>query len=169
MKTVVKLLNAMKEASVIRDYALFGAMAQMRYTEPVATMDADVLVLLPGETGLDVLGPIYRFCEARGYSPRGEAIQVGDWPVQFIPTFSPLTEEAVREAETGEIEGLPVRVVGATYLAVLALSVGRAKDYARILSLLEAGATDRTQIAALAECHELTIQWQAFARRFLDE
>lgn len=169
MKTVVELLNSMKKTGVIRDYAIFGAIAQMRYTEPIATMDADVLVLLPGEAGLDALGPIYRFCEARGYSPRGEAIQVGDWPVQFIPTFSPLTEEAVREAETGEIEGQPVRVVDATHLAVLALSVGRAKDHARILALLEAGATDRPQIATLAERHGLAAKWQTFTRRFLDE
>ena len=27
--------------------ALFGAVAQMRYTEPVATLDADVLIDLP--------------------------------------------------------------------------------------------------------------------------
>ena len=46
MKTVIELLNAMKQAGVIQDYAVFGAMAQMRYTEPVATLDADVLVLL---------------------------------------------------------------------------------------------------------------------------
>ena len=34
----------------------------------------------------------------------GEAIRVGKWPVQFIPAFIPLTEEAMREAETAEIE-----------------------------------------------------------------
>ena len=169
MKAIVELLNAMKQAGVVQDYALFGAMAQMRYTEPVATLDADVLVLLGGEPGLDALGPIYRFCEAHGYLPRGEAIQVGDWPVQCIPTFSPLTADAVREAETGEIEGLPVRVASATHLAALALSVGRAKDHARILSLLEVGATDRPQIATLAERHGLSPKWQSFTRRFLDE
>ncbi len=104
-----------------------------------------------------------------GYRPQGEAIQVADWPVQFIPTFSPLTEKAVREAETGEIEGHPVRVVSAVYLAVLALSVGRAKDHTRILALLESGATNRTEIADLAERHALTPKWQAFTQRFPDE
>ena len=33
MKAVIELLNAMKAAGVVRDYALFGAMAQMRYEE----------------------------------------------------------------------------------------------------------------------------------------
>ena len=52
MKEVAKLLEDLKASGVIRDYALFGAVAQMRYTEPVATLDADVLVLLRiAETG----------------------------------------------------------------------------------------------------------------------
>ncbi|MGH9317966.1 MAG: hypothetical protein ACRD1P_12775 [Thermoanaerobaculia bacterium] len=56
----------MRDASVIRDYALFVAAAQMRYTEPVATLDADVLVAVPSPEKLDVLRPIYEFCAARG-------------------------------------------------------------------------------------------------------
>jgi hypothetical protein len=44
VKGLAQLLNEMKRMGVIRDYALFGATAQMRYTEPVATRDADVLV-----------------------------------------------------------------------------------------------------------------------------
>ena len=134
-----KLLEDLKASGVILNYALFDAVAQMRYTEPVPTLDADVLVLLGDDTGLDVLGPIYNFCRKRGYVPQGEAIRVGNWPVQFVPTFSKLTEEAVREAEFGEIGGIPIRVVSANHLAVIALSVGRTKDHLRILALIEAG------------------------------
>ena len=140
----------------------------MRYTEPVATLDADVLVLLDAVDSLDVLRPIYRFCEVRGYPSRGEAIQVGEWPVQFIPAFSPLTEEAVREAETGEVEGLSVRVVSPAHLAVIALSVGRVKDHTRILALLEAGAVDAEAIERLASRHGLSARWHAFKKRFMD-
>ena len=45
MKELAQLLNEMQRAGVIRQYALFGAVAQMRYTEPVATLDADVAPL----------------------------------------------------------------------------------------------------------------------------
>lgn len=168
MKAVIELLNEMKRAGVIHDYALFGAVAQMRYTEPVAMLDADVLVLLKDATAIDVLSPIYRFCRERGCLPREEAILVGDWPVQFIPTFSPLTEEAVREAEMGEIEGLPARVVSARLLAAIALSVGRAKNHARILALLEDEAVTREEIDNIATRHGLQAQWANFKRRFLD-
>lgn len=161
----------MKAFGVVRDYALFGALAQMRYTEPMATLDAEVLVLLTEDSAasLDPLSSIYRFCRERGHVPEGEAIRVGNWPVQFIPVFSPLTEEAVRTADTETMEGVPLRVVRAEHLAVIALSVGRAKDHARILALLEAGAATREAIQALALRHDLSAQWLAFQRRFLDD
>ncbi|MGO9271863.1 MAG: hypothetical protein ACLQOO_16630 [Terriglobia bacterium] len=168
MKEVAELLNAMRAAGVISEYALFGAIAQMKYTEPVATLDADVLVAMPSPQGLDVLRPIYEFCGTRGYRPEGEAVRVGAWPVQFIPAFSPLTEEALEQAETADFERVPLRVVGADYLAVIALSVGRAKDQARILGLLESGSVGRDQVARLAARHGLAEEWRRFEARFLN-
>ena len=169
MKELAQLLNGMREAGVISDYALFGAAAQMRYTEPVATLDADVLVNAPGPEGLDKLGPIYQFCATKGYHPEGEAMRVGAWPVQFVPVFSPLTREALEQAETADFEGVPFRVVRAAHLAVIALSVGRAKDFARILALLESGSVTRQDIASLAARHGLADAWKRFERRFLSE
>jgi hypothetical protein len=168
MREVAQLLNDMLRAGVIGNYAMFGAVAQMRYTQPVATLDADVLVSLPAMQDNNVLDPICHFCRSRGYNPEGEAILVGDWPVQFIPAFSRLTEEAIDRAETGEIGGLPLRVVRADYLAAIALSVGRAKDFARVLSLLEADAVSSNDIERLCARHDLISQWQQFRRRFLD-
>ena len=169
MKNVAQLLNEMRAAGVVSDYALFGAVAQMRYTEPVATLDADVLVALPPSEGLDVLSPVYEFCAAKGYRPEGEAVRVGAWPVQFIPVFSPLTREALEQADTADFEGEPFRVVRADYLAVIALSAGRAKDFTRILALLEAGSVTSEDIAALAERHRLAEAWKRFKTRFLDD
>lgn len=169
MKRVAELLNEMRDAGVISDYALFGAAAQMRYTEAVATLDADVLVAVPRSERLDILGPIYAFCAARGYAPEGEAVRVGAWPVQFIPAFSRLTAAAIENAETADYEGAPFRVAGADYLAVLALSVGRAKDFARVLALLESGSVSKAQIIELARQHGLEEAWQRFERRFLSE
>jgi len=168
MRDVAVLLNDMVDAGVISDYAVFGAVAQMRYTEAVATMDADVLVSLPADAGLDILKPVYEFCANRGFTPEGEAIRVGDWPVQFIPTFSALTEEALKTAEAGEIEGLPLRVVCADYLAVIALSTGRAKDFARILALIEAGSVEMESVARLAADHGLQSEWSGFREKFLE-
>lgn len=166
MDDVARLLNDMVAAGVVTDYAVFGAVAQMRYTEAVVTLDADILVAVPDPQSLDLLSPLYAFCEKRGYRPEGEAIRVGDWPVQFIPAFNALTEEAMHQAEEGDVDGVPLRVVTAAYLAVIALSVGRAKDLARILSLREAGACGDDEIAALAANHNLTDAWALFLERF---
>jgi hypothetical protein len=168
VKELATLLNAMREAGVILDYALFGATAQMRYTEPVATFDADVLVAVPSPERLDVLRPLYDFCARQGWLPEGEAVRVGSWPVQFIPVFSPLTRQALELAETAEFEGVPFRVVSARYLAAIALSVGRAKDHARILALLDAEAVTREELTEVAARHGLEERWQQFVRRFLD-
>ena len=166
MNKVAVLLNEMVEQGIIADYAVFGAVAQMRYTEAVVTLDADILVAVAEPDKLDVLSPIYAFCRERGYLPEGEAIRVGDWPVQFIPAFSKLTREAIRDAETGDLDGIPLRVIRADYLAVIALSVGRAKDFARVLALLEAGAVTDKEISDLAMRHNLTSEWNLFKERF---
>jgi hypothetical protein len=166
MNELAALLNDMVARGVITDYAVFGAVAQMRYTEAVATQDADVLVALPEPDALDLLSRIYAFCEERGYRPEGEAVRIGDWPAQFIPAFSDLTEAAIRDAETGDLDGVPLRVVRADYLAVIALSVGRAKDFARILALRESGAATDEQISGLASRHGLAPAWSAFRERF---
>jgi len=169
VRDVAQLLNEMRAAGVICDYALFGAAAQMRYTEPVATLDADVLVALPSPERMDVLSPVYEFCTGKGFLSEGEAVRVSAWPVQFIPVFSALTREALEHADTDHFEGEPFRVVRADYLAVIALSTGRAKDFARVLALLEAGSVTPEEIAALAERHRLADAWKRFKTRFLDD
>lgn len=168
MKELAQLLNGMREAGVISNYALFGAVAQVRYTEPVTTLDAGVLVTVPGPEGLDKLAPIYQFCAARGYHPEGEAIRVGAWPLQFVPVFNLLTRQALEQADTADFEGVPFRVVRAAHLAVIALSVGRAEVFTRILALLESGSVTRQELAGLAARHGLADAWKRLENRFLD-
>jgi hypothetical protein len=131
-------------------------------------LDADILIAIDNED-IAVLSPVYRFCEKQGYYPEGEAIRVGAWPVQFIPAFDTLSEEAMVNAEVADMDGLNVRVVRADYLAVMALSVGRAKDRMRILALLEAEAVTADDIDKLARKYGLSGKWNSFKERFLNE
>ena len=169
MKELATLLRELTEAGVITGHAVFGAMAQMRYTEPVATFDVDVLVEVPEPNRLDVLSPIYEFCRSRGITVEGECIRVGAWPVQFIPVFSPLTAEALRQARATTCAGAPIRVVGADHLAAIALSVGRGKDYERVLALLKNGSATRQAVEDLVAKHGLATAWHRFQTRFLND
>lgn len=169
MKEIAELLNEMRRIGIIKTYAIFGAVAQMRYTEAVVTMDLDVLVAVPETDSLAILRPIYEFCSQKGYSPEGEAIRVGTWPVQFMPTYDDLSREAMDCAEEADLDGVLVRVVKADYLAVIALKVGRAKDKTRILALLEAKAVTTKEIENLAMKHGLVKEWKQFKEKLLDE
>ena len=169
MKEIAELLSRMCQQGIIRTYAVFGAVAQMRYTEAVVTMDMDVLVELDDTGPLVILTPIYEFCRRQGYEPEGEAIRVGDWPVQFIPTFDELSANAVRKADCVDLDGVAVRVVTAEYLAAMALQTGRAKDHVRILALLECEAVTMDDLEKMAAKYNLAEAWRTFRRRFIDD
>ena len=158
----------MVAAGVIRSYAVFGAIAQMRHTAPVGAFDVDVLVDVPESDRPDLLSPLHDYCRSEGFEVEGEAIRVGAWPLQFIPVFNTLTREATAHAEIADWEGVPLRVVRADYLAVIALEAGRPKDMARILALLESGSVTRGALAQLAGRHGLEDAWQRLQTRFLD-
>ena len=166
MKELAILLRHMLSEGIITAYALFGAIAQMRYTEAVTTLDVAVLIDVPEPDRLDPLSRVYEFSARRGYQSEGEAVRVGAWPAQFVPVFSELTREAVERAEEAELEDVRVRVVTAAHLAVIALSVGRDKDHLRVLSLLEAGCVTRQEVELLADRHGLADRWQRFEARF---
>ena len=169
MKDTFIVLNQMQAAGVIGPYAIGGAVGATFYLEPVATMDVDVFVLLaPSQSGpLLTLGPIYDYLLPRGHRADGEYIVIGDWPVQFLPPAGPLEEEAITEAVSHNLEGVPIRVMTAEHLVAIALKTGRAKDYARILQFIEAGVLDTARLDALLARHSLLAQWEQFGKRFL--
>jgi hypothetical protein len=66
-----------------------------------------------------------------------------------------------------DVEGTPARVFTAEHLAAIALQTGRAKDKARLLQFVEAGALDATRFQAILVRHNLGHAWQKFERQFL--
>jgi hypothetical protein len=115
-------VNALKGTGIISDYAVAGAMAIVFWIEPVPTFDLDVLVLLPQSTGpLVSLEPIYRWTADRGYVAEHEHVLIEGVPVQFLPSFGALADEAVRTAVDRQYEGVDVRVVRPEYLIALYL------------------------------------------------
>src|SRR2546422_7366722 len=101
MKETLKLINRMVKAGVIKDYAIGGAIAAIYYLEPFDTADLDVFVQLETSVSdLTILAPIYEYLISRGHEPKGEFVYIEGLPVQFLPVFNSLTEEAVAKAQT---------------------------------------------------------------------
>ena len=99
----------------------------------------------------------------------GEYIIIGGWPVQFLPPGTPLVEEALQESVSKDVEGTLARVFSAEHLAAIALQTGRAKDKARLLQFIEAGALDAARFQAILARHGLVDAWRKFERQFLSD
>ncbi|PYL74272.1 MAG: hypothetical protein DMF26_11610, partial [Verrucomicrobia bacterium] len=63
--------------------------------------------------------------------------------------------------------GVPAHVFTAEHLAAIALQTGRAKDKARLLQFVEAGALDAEQFQSILAQHDLTNMWNRFEKQFL--
>jgi hypothetical protein len=168
---VIVLINQMQTDGVIERYAIGGAVGATFYLEPVATLDVDIFVDFRPDPGKVLVSPqpILDYLAARGGVLEGEYIVVGGWPVQFLPPTSPLVEEALSAAVTVEVEGTPARVFTAEHLAAIALETGRAKDKARLLQFLEAGAIQAEVFQSILARHGLVNRWREFEQTFLKD
>lgn len=167
MKETLKAINQMAKDGVIEEYAIGGAVAAIYYLEPFDTADLDVFVQL-GITGSDlmILAPIYEYLIERGYEAKAEYIYIEGFPVQFLPVFSPLTEEAVRKAQTIKYARITTRIMRAEHLVAIMLETGRPRDYLRISMFLEQGAVNRRSLNAVLRRHDLTKKWKDNEYRF---
>jgi hypothetical protein len=168
---VIALINQMEADGVIDRYAVGGAVGATFYLEPVATLDVDIFVAFREEPGQLLISPqpILDYLVARGAVLEGEYIVVAGWPVQFLPPTSPLVEEALAEAVAVDVETIPARVFTAEHLAAVALQTGRAKDKARLLQFIEAGAIQVEIFQNILARHGLVDRWQEFERTFLKD
>jgi hypothetical protein len=99
VEKTLKVLNQMVADGVVEQYAIGGAVAAVFYVEPVNTHDLDVFFhVKESASGLDVLKPLYAYLYNLGYSASMEAIEIEGWPVQFLPIFNSLIEEAVEKS-----------------------------------------------------------------------
>jgi len=76
--------------------------------------------------------------------------------VQFLAA-SGLTEEAIREAEHFEFEGVSAKVFRAEYIVAIAAGVGRAKDKARIEQFQQQASLDQTKLDKILQRHKLKL------------
>lgn len=161
MKRAIAVLNELEQDGVFSRYAIGGAMGTIFYTEPFLTFDVDVFVLLPPTAGgLLTLTRIYDVLRARGYAEENECVTIEGVPVQFLPAYNSLVEEALNKAHEILYEDVPARVLRSEYLAAIALQTGRCKDRERVRILREQANIDMDLLADIVKRHELEEKWK---------
>jgi hypothetical protein len=153
---VLRAANELVSAGLIEDYALGGALAAIYYTEPFTTYDADIIFIASDKTLSAGIPAIHSHLQSKGWRVECEHLMIKDFPVQFL-AGSGLTEEAVREANPIEYEGVPAKVFRPEYIIAIAASVGRHKDLARIEQLLEQAKIDRPLLDDILRRHKLKL------------
>jgi hypothetical protein len=152
----LRAANDLLTAGLIEDWALGGALAAIYYVEPFTTYDADIF-FIPKDKGLSSGIPaIYQHLQAQGWEVEREHLLVRGFPVQFLAA-SGLTEEAVRESERINYEGVHAKVFRAEHIVAIAASVGRAKDKVRIEQLLQQADLDQSRLESILKRHKLKL------------
>ena len=156
MEKTLRVLNDLERAGVVSRYAIGGAMGATFYVEPVLTFDLDVFIVLPATSGgLLTLSPLYEALRERGYREEKDCVNIEGIPVQFLPAYNALVEEALAEAREMTYEATPTRVLRAEHLLAIALQTGRAKDRERVRLLREQASLDADYLATLLARHRL--------------
>ena len=153
---VLRAANGLVAAGLIEDWALGGALAAIYYVEPFTTYDADIFFIPKDKSLTAGIPAIYAHLQSQGWQVEREHLLVKGFPVQFLAANG-LTEEAVREAEKFDYEGVPAKVFRAEHIVAIAASVGRAKDKARIEQLLQQADLDKTYLSAVLQRHKLNL------------
>ena len=167
MKETLEVLNRMVANGVLKEYAIGGAIGAIYYLEPFETSDLDVFFQVNIEgSDLRILEPIYDYLRQAEYELEAEFINIEGTQVQFLPSYSPLTDEAIERAQTIEFDEVPSRIMRPEHLVGIMIATGRAKDYLRINMFLKQGAVDMTLLKPVLERHNLLEKWEANAYRF---
>ena len=167
MQETLKILLQLRSEGAIGQYAIGGAVAASFYVEAVATEDLDVFAFLqPAKSGLVSLTPLYGWLKQLGGVVENEHIVLHGWPVQILPAYNPLIEDAVLAAIEQTFHEVAVPVVTSEYLCAIALQTGRAKDYQRVDALLDAGCVNADTLEKLVQLHKLGERWNQYVRRY---
>jgi hypothetical protein len=165
MKETLRVLKELKRKHLIEDYAIGGGMAVVFHAEPLLTYDIDAFVILPPSSGQIVtLTPIYKYVREKGFKIRKEHILIGEMPVQIIPAYNALVEEAVKEAVEAKYERAKMRVVGVEYLVAIMLQTFRPKDRFRISMVMAEAKVDKRRLSRILRKHGLWKKWMNFQK-----
>lgn len=168
MRETLLVLNELKEKGLIKDYAIGGAIAALRWTEPFFTEDLDIFIVLEekgNKKSLIVLTPIYEHLKSKGYVWEKHWIVIEGVPVDIFPA-DPLEEEAIENALKIQYEGVSTKIITPEYLIALFLRAGREKDERKVELLLKQAEIDLEKLNNILIKYDLVKKFEDYKQKY---
>jgi hypothetical protein len=166
MQAVCDVLELLLKEGSLKHYAIGGATAAGFHGEPLATRDVDVFVFVDPPQGSLILSlePLFSRLSQLGFSEfEEEGILIHGLPVQFLSASPGLETEAIEQAVVAEWDDHRIRVMRPEHLAAIALTVGRPKDRARLVYLVELPEFDHNRFTGVLQQHGLHERWRQWS------
>lgn len=168
MKKTLEAINELKKEGLVKDCAIGGAVAALKWVEPFFTRDLDIFVIpLAEPSGNTVISflPLYDALKAKGYDQwTGQWILIEGIPVEFLPAEG-LAKEAVEEAVEVEFEGVKTKVMTPEHLIALFAKASREKDKIKIDLLLGQGKIVREKLNGILIRYGLEEKFNLLVKR----
>ena len=170
LKKTLEELNKLVETGIIEKYAIGGGIAHFYYIEPSVTYDLDIMIRLkPVSNNLAPLSEIYAWAEINNYEIKEEHVIIENIPVQFLPEYNSLIEEAVEFAEEILIFDTKTFIIKPEYLMAIMLQTNRSKDRERLLLFLEQTNFDHSTFKEILGKFNLNENYAKFRKKYFDK
>lgn len=168
MDKTLKRIRELQNRKIIGDFAIGGGIAVLYYVEPLLTYDLDIF-FIPVEESLDVLSPVYNYMREKGYKFDKEHVIIEGIPVQFLPVYNELVNEAVQESVEAKYGRIKTKVLGLEYLVAIMLQTYRTKDRERLIKIFEEAEVDFRLLRKILKKYNLHDKYTEFRRRYFDK
>jgi hypothetical protein len=105
------------------------------------------------------LTPLYEALRIKGYVEEGECVVIEGVPVQFLPAYNTLLEEALQEAREMPYQATTTRVLRVEHLVAICQNA-RPKDRERVRILRDQARIDDAYLASILRRHHLEEKWK---------
>ncbi|MFO7891013.1 MAG: hypothetical protein R6V04_11805 [bacterium] len=167
MEKTLHIINQMHKQGLFKQYAIGGGIAALFYIEPFATFDLDIFLLLTKESeSLISLSSLYQWLKKKGYKTIKEQIVIEGIPVQFIPAYNELVNEAVLHSIKKKYKAETTFVLRPEYLLAIMVQTNRPKDRDRMLKLIEETEISNKLLEKILNKYNLKNKYTAFKKKF---
>lgn len=161
MIPVIRVLDDLVKAGIVREYVIGGATALLYFSKPTFTDDIDVFIYFTQpSSGLIDLSPIYKYLvDQKGAITKDEHIVVEGYPIQFLLPYDDLSREAFDKAIAVTVQGAQVRIFDLEYLMAIMIQLGKPKYMERLRILIENREFDEDKLNGILGRFNLTARW----------